>query len=1209
MAASSYYSVVQKAYIAYYGRPADTAGLTYWATRIDAAGGNISSIIQAFGNSAEATALYGNLSNGAAVNALYQQLFGRAPDITGYNFYVDRLTAGTYTLVDVAQRILDGASGNDATIIANKLTAAQSFTNAIDTVAEAVGYAGDAAAAAARTWLATVSTTSASLTAATTAIDGTLSNIADIGGSSTAAVNLTTSVETVTGTNGNDTFNANTIDGASTLNPGDIINGGNGTDTLNIVAYGSGATGVTLNSVEKVNIRLLSAQSFDTALWSGMTNLNITNESTAASATFTSLGLGTTVGVAGAAAQNVKVTYADLSGDANTGTLKLDSASATNVTYNAGLENLTVTNSGTSRLTVSGAAATTFTVGGAGTFTLSDSADTVSAISYAGFSGTTTTTVGASNLVFTGGAGNDTLTITGLTSADSLQAGAGTDTLVATVENLPDSLKLVSGFETAKVSLSSGTNSFSLASGGNTLTTVEITAMSASTNTVSLSDLDTGDNVRLAYTSNGANAAYHLGYASGAAAKVELAAAGVSADGGLSVSGAASLTLSAVASGTSVHGVSGIYAGNATSVVLSAGGSATLNNTVLTANNATTLTVQSSGDANLTVGGTLTASGVTTVNVNADTGTALSTVDFAYGNNKINLNTGAHSINVTSSGLGDVKLGDVVTNTNSQDTITITVGANAAFGSGGTDFDYTNAGSGDLSFALTVGASGIAKWDDLTAGASGSVSGYNIVAANSATVVGGDLTAKSISGVTVVAGAETDVTLGTIGASGSGNTAKTIGNISLSQSTSGTIAVGAVDATSAIGNITVSGGADAGITLGAFSAETIGNLTIVGGASSDVTVDAFEGASASIGNIAITLGEAASAGFTSFSGKDSIGTITIDGSASGIATFASIGASARVGAISVGDKERVTITEIHASGIGAITASGDAFTISNISATTVGDITLAGSGGSVTFGGNGQNANVAQIYIQGSGEITLSMKTGSFSGLSTVGHVGTAVMTLTNASGAENITLGAATNKVYVGTGDVNITATAATGKDYIYLAGSAYDGVNVANFDLLTSATDRIYLSTASFRFGLASASTAVSAAAGALNVVTVSGAGTGFTFASAVDGTHSDVFVLATGQYTSLGAALSGLGGYLSAAATGGAGSAIAAGQDLLVLWYDSNANASKLTLVNASAGPIGGTFTSTYAGNSNTLVTFSGVDITQTSGVSFTDKFQAY
>lgn len=37
MAASAYFDQVQQLYIAYFGRPADTVGLAYWATQIDAA--------------------------------------------------------------------------------------------------------------------------------------------------------------------------------------------------------------------------------------------------------------------------------------------------------------------------------------------------------------------------------------------------------------------------------------------------------------------------------------------------------------------------------------------------------------------------------------------------------------------------------------------------------------------------------------------------------------------------------------------------------------------------------------------------------------------------------------------------------------------------------------------------------------------------------------------------------------------------------------------------------------------------------------------------------------------------------------------------------------------------------------------------------------------------------------------------------------------
>ncbi|MGT2490364.1 hypothetical protein ACU4GD_06975 [Cupriavidus basilensis] len=71
MAASAYYDQVQKVYIAYYGRPADPVGLELWSTKLDLAGGNLNAIIDAFGNSAESNALYGNQSYEAKVNAIY----------------------------------------------------------------------------------------------------------------------------------------------------------------------------------------------------------------------------------------------------------------------------------------------------------------------------------------------------------------------------------------------------------------------------------------------------------------------------------------------------------------------------------------------------------------------------------------------------------------------------------------------------------------------------------------------------------------------------------------------------------------------------------------------------------------------------------------------------------------------------------------------------------------------------------------------------------------------------------------------------------------------------------------------------------------------------------------------------------------------------------------------------------------------------------
>jgi hypothetical protein len=41
MAASTYFDQIQQLYIAYFGRPADSVGLTFWANQVDAANGRV----------------------------------------------------------------------------------------------------------------------------------------------------------------------------------------------------------------------------------------------------------------------------------------------------------------------------------------------------------------------------------------------------------------------------------------------------------------------------------------------------------------------------------------------------------------------------------------------------------------------------------------------------------------------------------------------------------------------------------------------------------------------------------------------------------------------------------------------------------------------------------------------------------------------------------------------------------------------------------------------------------------------------------------------------------------------------------------------------------------------------------------------------------------------------------------------------------------
>ena len=120
---------VQKAYVAYYGRPADPGGLDYWATRMDAEGGSLDAIIGAFGDSDEFIRRYGGLSYAALVTRIYQQALGRDPDQAGLDWYVIELLEGRRTLQTIALDVLNGATtAPDSTVVANKLDVAAYYT-------------------------------------------------------------------------------------------------------------------------------------------------------------------------------------------------------------------------------------------------------------------------------------------------------------------------------------------------------------------------------------------------------------------------------------------------------------------------------------------------------------------------------------------------------------------------------------------------------------------------------------------------------------------------------------------------------------------------------------------------------------------------------------------------------------------------------------------------------------------------------------------------------------------------------------------------------------------------------------------------------------------------------------------------------------------------------------------------------------------------
>src|SRR5690606_36324561 len=122
---------IQQAYIAYYGRPADYAGQVYWASILDQNGGDLSSVIQAFGNSEESRALYGGTSTAERIDKIYQQLFNRPAEPAGRDYWTAEIDAGKVTLQSAALAFLNSALGEDRALIDRKVVAAEKFTTTL----------------------------------------------------------------------------------------------------------------------------------------------------------------------------------------------------------------------------------------------------------------------------------------------------------------------------------------------------------------------------------------------------------------------------------------------------------------------------------------------------------------------------------------------------------------------------------------------------------------------------------------------------------------------------------------------------------------------------------------------------------------------------------------------------------------------------------------------------------------------------------------------------------------------------------------------------------------------------------------------------------------------------------------------------------------------------------------------------------------------
>lgn len=505
---------LQQAYLAYFGRPADPSGLAYYAEKTEA------QVKAAFSASPESQAFFGSLEIGAQINAIYQNLFNRDAEPAGLTYWAQEIGSGRLSLADAAMGILAGAQNDDKKAVANKLAASDSFTTALNTTAEILGYAGAAAIAPARAYLKAVDSTTASLTAAVAGVDASVTAVVAAGTAVAGQTyTLTTGVDNITGTAGNDTVSAVFDENGSnsTLQIADLINGGAGRDTLSIRytdshASGSGASSISASTTPELkNIEVLEVSPLAgggtislAGIGTSLDTINVTNA--IGSAAFTGVRTAVkTVGVSNVAQDgaDVSVTYTTgLTGTGDAVTLNLSAVAAASASSAAsgyaevnligggasgsadGVDIINVMSNGTSanRLDVLAAkdnasgVSTLKTVTIEGTAALrvnTDLASTVKTIDASKAAGGVNLGVASGdNVTFTGGEGNDRINMgTGLTTDDKLTGGNGVDTLAISQAKITNdktasinkAIEAQTGFE--KLEITNVVASGSLASG------------------------------------------------------------------------------------------------------------------------------------------------------------------------------------------------------------------------------------------------------------------------------------------------------------------------------------------------------------------------------------------------------------------------------------------------------------------------------------------------------------------------------------------------------------------------------------------------------------------------------------------------------------------------------------------------------------------------------------------------------------------------
>ncbi|WP_288450842.1 DUF4214 domain-containing protein [uncultured Pseudomonas sp.] len=504
---------VQSLYLAYFGRPAEQAGLTYWTSQANA---TVDQVSAAFAQQPEYTSVYGGLTRAQVVDTLYQNLFGRTAANNELTYWINSADVSVDRL---ALALVNGATGTDRLLLDSKTQFASTVTANAGTAGTVAGVKSDFGT------VTNTGATAAQYTAANTAAkaavtpsitDSTASATLNFKGLSAGTVtfadlsNSTAAALTLAGTNVATSLTLQgTVDGnaAITLNEAPTAPATDVVTSLNLNVSSSATTGTPVLTV--------NAQSSATNALSALTTIDGSSSTAGLSITTTSLDALSKV-TTGSGNDTVVVDTINTTDATKAVALTVDTGAGNDtITGTVGTAALTITaGAGNDTITVSAGSANLVVNAGAGN-------DTVTL----GATGTVASTVTASHTsVITLGDGNDVVNFSAAV-ANIQNYTATTSTSTAAQVTAADTALKAGLISISDFNVSADQLNFTVATGGAagsnsvaTLTNAQIGAISAAT---SLSSA-----VQLAASDLGGKAAVAFQYGSDTYVFVDAAGAG-----------------------------------------------------------------------------------------------------------------------------------------------------------------------------------------------------------------------------------------------------------------------------------------------------------------------------------------------------------------------------------------------------------------------------------------------------------------------------------------------------------------------------------------------------------------------------------------------------------------------------------------------------------------------------------------------------------